>query len=175
MTPAAFEELLREHWDSVERFVWTLSCARGLEAEDLAQEVWVQAYRSIDRFEGRSAARTWLYGICRNVCLAWARRRSQTLSLDESAESGETTWPDGEPEPLERLLREESTGLVRRCLEALPAGQRAALVLREWEGLSYEEIAEALDVPLGTVRSRLHNAMAGLARLMRGALRGQTP
>ncbi|MDE2039447.1 MAG: RNA polymerase sigma factor [Elusimicrobia bacterium] len=160
---AAFARLMAAHQANVHQFVRSLL---GLpEAEDVAQEVFLQAYRSLSSFRGDCSFGTWLYAVARNVCrhrLRWraaARRAGKTVGDEEAL-----ALPDGEPDLLAGLEAEETRGLVRQALEELSGEHRAVLVLSHWEGLRYEEISRVLDIPVGTVKSRVHNAMAALAR-----------
>ena len=134
-------------------------------AEDVVQETLVAAYRSLPSFEGRSSLKTWLYSVARNLCRGELRRRDARLRRAADAEGGPELLelPDVGPDPLLALQQEEVRRALEQAIEALPEMLRAALVLRDAEGLSYEEIAQVLEVPVGTVRSRLHNARARLA------------
>ena len=165
----AFDTLVRRHRDAVYRFVrWRLGAARE-EAEDVTQDVLVEMLRSLPRYEGRSRLRTWVLGLAHNLC----RRRRR------AGQRAEAAGPDparGRPElsavadraiDVEALLaRRELQERVRSAIDALAPGQRDVVLLREIEGLTYEEIATVLDVPIGTVRSRLHNARAALAECL---------
>jgi RNA polymerase sigma-70 factor (ECF subfamily) len=161
----AFEALLERYRNRVYQFVlWQLDGGRDL-AEELTQEIFYQLYLSAPRFRNRSRFRTWLYSLARNVCRYHERKHRR--------ESGGLRWGEAEaaPEPagsppdaLERLTAAESQARVRRAVASLPRAQRAVLVLRDWEEMSYQEIARVLHVPVGTVRSRLHNARSALAR-----------
>lgn len=166
----AFEELLARYRDRVFQFVlWQLEGGRDA-AEELTQEVFFQLYRSAASFRHRCRFRTWLYSLVRNVCRHHRRRRR--------GEAGRVSWQDGEagepvvadarPGALERLTAAEARARVRRAVASLPPLQRAVLVLRDWEDLSYREIAEVLEVPVGTVRSRLHHARRALAAILGG-------
>jgi RNA polymerase sigma-70 factor (ECF subfamily) len=163
---AAFDVLVVRHQDRLFQFArWYVRDAPSA-CEDVVQEIWLQVFRSAASFRAESSFRTWLFGVGRNVCLRELRRRGAVPrglagGLDDE-DGGLNAIPDGEPAPLERLELRERERLVREAVERLPEHYGVALTLREWEGLSYEDIARALDVPLGTVRSRLHN---GLARL----------
>lgn len=137
------------------------------EALDLSQEVFLRVFRTLSRFRGQSALRTWIYRIvinqARNRQRWWRRRRRQDqVSLDEylrtfgDVESRHDVLPD-------RLLAsKEAAARIRRALDRLPFDQRTALVLREVDGLRYEEIAFSLEVALGTVKSRLTRARQAL-------------
>lgn len=122
-------------------------------AEDLLHETFVQALRRLDRLNEAASARAWLFGIARRVGLAALRRRRMEPLVAEPATA--------EPEEADRRL-----DAMRRAIGRLPALQREALELRLVEDLSYEEMAAVLDVPVGTVRSRLHHAVRTLGRQM---------
>jgi RNA polymerase sigma-70 factor, ECF subfamily len=167
----AFDELLSRHRDALFRFTrWSLGAARD-EAEDITQDVLVEIYRSLPRFEGRSRLRTWMFGLARNVCRQRRRARlrassNPTRSVELSASLRDL--PDGSVDLDGALERREIREAVGLAIESLSPEQRSAVLLRDIEGLSYEEIAEVLAIPLGTVRSRLHNARLALAgRLFR--------
>ena len=167
----AFDALLSRHRDALFRFVrWSLGAARD-EAEDVTQDVLVEIYRSLPRFEGRSRLRTWMFGVARNVCRH--RRRSlrrASSNPTQSVGSGEALrdLPDGSVDLDGALERREIQEAVGLAFEGLSPEHRSAVLLRDIEGLSYEEIAEVLGIPLGTVRSRLHNGRLALAgRLFR--------
>ncbi|MFI5349752.1 MAG: RNA polymerase sigma factor [Elusimicrobiota bacterium] len=168
----AFDDLLARHRDRVFQFArWY---ARGdLDgAEDIAQEIWIEVFRSAASFRGESSFRTWLYSLGRNVCLRWIKRRGAAAAkfMPLENEDEETLeFADGEPPVLETLEHLERDGIVRSAVERLPSHHRVALLLRHWEGLSYEEIASLLELPLGTVRSRLHNALARLSAQLKTA------
>jgi RNA polymerase sigma-70 factor (ECF subfamily) len=167
----AFDELLSRHRDTLFRFVrWSLGATRD-EAEDATQDTLVEIYRSMSCFEGRSRLRTWMFGIARNVCRQRRRARQRssptpTQSVDSS--DALRNLPDGSVDLDGILERREVQEAVSLAIEGLSPEHRSTVLLRDIEGLSYEEIAEILEIPLGTVRSRLHNARLALAgRLVR--------
>jgi RNA polymerase sigma-70 factor (ECF subfamily) len=134
----------------------------------VTQDVLVEVHRSLDRFEGRARLLTWMLGVARNLCLR--RRRAAARSpLGRPAEPDVLlSLPDTAIDLEAGLTQRERTEIVRTAIEQLAAEPRAVLLLREIEGLSYEEIASVLAIPLGTVRSRLHNARAALAERLAG-------
>jgi RNA polymerase sigma-70 factor (ECF subfamily) len=142
------------------------------EARDLSQEVFLQVFRTLDRFEGRSSLRTWIYRIvvnqCRNRQRWWRRRRrDRSLPLQDltDAQEARLSYAQGrEPEPLLELERRDRAREMQAALSALSFDHRAILMLREVEGLSCEEIAVALGLPAGTVKSRLSRAREALRR-----------
>lgn len=149
----AFEQLVGAY----ERRVYSLCyrmCGNAPDAEEAAQDTFLALWRGIRGFRGDAAFSTWLYRLASNACLdLLRRRRGETVSLDDE----ETHWDAVDPgeQPQERVERSERQETLRRALASLPEEYRAALLLREAEGLRYEEIAEALGIELGTVKSRI--------------------
>jgi RNA polymerase sigma-70 factor (ECF subfamily) len=148
------------------------------EAEDVAQEAFIKAYRALPQFRGDSAFYTWLYRIAINTAKnALAARERQPVSYELDTRSGEDS-PDlisrlRDPETPEGLaLTEEIRNTVNAAIEALPEDLRTAIVLRELEGLSYEEIAASMDCPVGTVRSRIFRAREAIDRRLREVFDG---
>ncbi|MBM0105118.1 RNA polymerase sigma factor RpoE [Steroidobacter sp. S1-65] len=145
------------------------------EAEDVAQEAFLKAYRALASFRGDSAFYTWLYRIAINTAknaLVSQRRRPVDFDLDlqdpdqyeRQAKLKEADTPEGV------LLTDEIRGVVEEAMEQLPEDLRTAIVLRELEGLSYEEIAEAMDCPVGTVRSRIFRAREAIDKKLKPLL-----
>ncbi len=144
------------------------------EALDLSQEVFLRVFRTLPTFRGHSALRTWIYRITVNQAknrLRWWRRRRRALqvSLDEHVSAhGEFQTTDVGASP-DRVLRQKEIGeRLRDALERLPFDQRTAIVLREIDGLSYDEIAFSLGVAVGTIKSRLARARESLRAQLRG-------
>jgi RNA polymerase sigma-70 factor (ECF subfamily) len=143
------------------------------EAEDVAQEAFIKAYRALPQFRGDSAFYTWLYRIAINTAKnALAARDRSPVSYELDLQGGDDS-PDlvgrlKDPETPEGLaLTEEIRNTVNSAIEALPEDLRTAIVLRELEGLSYEEIAATMDCPVGTVRSRIFRAREAIDRRLR--------
>jgi RNA polymerase sigma-70 factor (ECF subfamily) len=128
------------------------------DASDTVQDAFVQAYLKLDTFRGSSAFYTWLYRIAFNLAMSHARRERKTASLDGMKMTAGSEPVDGQPAPDAGMLREERIAMVRAALAELSFEYREIIVLREIEGCHYEEIAEILELPLGTVRSRLFRA-----------------
>ncbi|MBQ3390916.1 MAG: sigma-70 family RNA polymerase sigma factor [Clostridia bacterium] len=165
----AFEVLVQRYQKKVYNTVLRLA-GHAAEAEDLSQEVFLKLYRGLSSFRGESSFSTYLYRIAANTAIDALRRASpQAISLsaeDEEGEPYELALSDGEPLPLELLEREERTAAIREAIDALPPHHRAVIVLREIEGMSYQEIARVLSVEEGTVKSRINRARAGLRELL---------
>lgn len=171
---AQWEGLWRDWCRKAYRFAYRLS-GNEQDAQDMAQEAFARAFDHWDRYDGERPFEAWLFEILRNVYLDSLRRgqRRPTVGLDgfspsedgDGASSRAERIPDGGEEPLESLSREEEEGMIRKALAGLPEHYRAAVVLRDIEGLSYEEIGRILSCPAGTVRSRIHQgrSLIGLA------------
>ena len=154
-----------EHFARIHRAALVLS-GNPWDADDLAQETFLTLARQSDQFQGRSAIYTWLYGILLNLdrrerrrC-GMRRRKLLVLWSNEPADERSSPGADAKAE-----VSEWKNSLWARVAR-LPDGQRLALVLRFSEGLRYEEIAEVLDCPLGTVKSRIFHGLGGLRRLL---------
>lgn len=143
---AAFQAIYQAHSPYVRRLVLRLGGTRA--DDDMVQEVFIAAWRSLPAFRGESASRTWLHRLAVRVVWAGVKRREQPLwlDLDEARDVGRT------PGSVEKRID------LERALDALPAGARAVLLLHAIDGYRYREIAERLDISLGTVKSQLHRA-----------------
>ena len=146
--------------------------------EDVTQEAFIKAYRAIDKFRGDSAFYTWLYRIAANAAknhLVSRRRRPGADATIEDAELGqqaELLADVGTPEAV--AMGEELAAVVEEALAALPEELRAALTLREFEGLSYDDIAAVLDCPVGTVRSRIFRAREAIDERVKQQMSGES-
>ncbi len=154
---AAFGSLVKKYQDRLCTALIHI-CGSSHEAEDVAQEAFVQAYLKLASFAGESAFYTWLYRIAINTAISRRRRRREETSVEQSRELFGLEPHDDAEQAEDRLLREERAVQVRWALGRLSAEHRAILVLREIEGCDYDAIAQILDLPVGTVRSRLHRA-----------------
>lgn len=134
-------------------------CGDAALAEEAAQEAFLRAWQSLGRYNPRFAFRSWVYRIALNVAVDALRRERPTTDLAESLASSVES-------PEAWLERKQQAEQVRRAVLDLPPAGRAVLVLREYEALSYHEIAEALDIPVGTVMSRLNYARSQLRRAL---------
>jgi RNA polymerase sigma-70 factor (ECF subfamily) len=173
----AFNLLVRKYERKVVRLISRL-VRDPAEVEDVAQEAFIKVYRALPQFRGDSAFYTWLYRIAvntaKNHLVAQGRRPiplSDTLSEDEDGESfGREDVVSDNQTPDAELLSRQIAETVNRAIEALPQDLRTAVTLREIEGLSYEEIAEAMNCPIGTVRSRIFRAREAIAQQLRPLL-----
>jgi RNA polymerase sigma-70 factor (ECF subfamily) len=156
----AFDELVDRH----RRRVYSLVCrlASPGEADDLSQDVFIAAYKALPQFRGDSAFSTWLYRITVHVCSHHLRRRRlETTELDDEQQD----WAR-EHDPERSAISGELQERVRAAIDGLPMKLRLVVVLRDLHGLSYEEIAQVVGCPIGTVRSRLHYATQRLATVL---------
>ena len=175
----AFESLVARYQTRI-----TAYAARMLgsvdDAEDVAQETFIKAYRSLDSFRGASSFSTWLYRITTNLCIDRARakkRRPQSAySLDEPFDSDDASSTreiaDFSQEPMRGVERDELRRQVRETVMEMPDKLRAVLVMCDIQGMAYEQIAQVLECPIGTVKSRLFHARADLARRLRPYMNG---
>ena len=140
------------------------------EVEDVTQEVFLRAYQAIPRFEGRSAFRTWLYKIARNLCLteiARRGRRREHISLEEEGEEKvHLMLPEGRKGLEDEIERQDFSESVWALVEQLPSNYRTALTLFYIQQARYEEIAEIMEVPMGTVKTYIHRARLRLRDLV---------
>jgi len=171
----AFRTLVEMFQDRVMRVMNTvLRCDRAM-AEDLCQEVFLRVHRGLPSFDGQVRFATWLHTIAMNVAISEHRRRRaqkrdrRTLSIDAPVAGTDDLYHDPvgrELDPGERAHQQEFLAAVRDCVRKLPDEFRAAVVLRDMESLSYEEIAVVLDLPAGTVRSRIHRGRVLLQQML---------
>ncbi len=171
---SAFDILVQKYQQKVVNLISRFVSDHS-ECHDVAQETFIKAYRALGKFRGDSQFYTWLYRIAANTAknhLASRARKSPKYSVDvEDAEhfSGESQLKDTTtPENL--LLTEELKQTVNAAIEKLPEDLKSAITLRELEGLSYEEIADVMDCPIGTVRSRIFRARDAIDRELRPLL-----
>jgi len=165
---AAFDTLLARHGKSLFNFILR-HVGNVTEAEDLLQTTFVKILQAAPSFDSRQKFTTWAYRIASNLCVDFFRRQQyrKAVSLDEPVrENDETTLADSiadeRPPPSLRYEEKQLHAHVRRAIQTLTEEQRAVVLLCHYEGLSYPEIAATLGIPVGTVKSRMHNAMQRL-------------
>ena len=167
--PEAFGELVRKYQDRLYNMMVHMVVCRE-EAEDVVQDTFVQAFRKLSSFKGNSAFYTWLYRIAFNLSISRRRKKKPGASLDQRRDDQGLEPVDASESQAARLEREERSGQIHAALAELSEEHRAILVLREMEDCDYETIAEMLDLPIGTVRSRLHRARSQLRESLRHVL-----
>jgi RNA polymerase sigma-70 factor (ECF subfamily) len=162
----AFSELVRCHREGVINVVYRM-CGDANVAQDAAQEAFIRAWTHLPSYQPRSPFRNWVYRIATNAGLDILRRERETVDIDG------IPLPTNDAGPEVQVERRERSELVKAAVLALPDASRAALILREYEGLSYQEIADVLEVPIGTVMSRLNYARRRLRELLQPYLEVQ--
>ena len=174
---SAFDLLVRKYQHKVVKLV--LRYVRNpAEAEDIAQEAFIKAYRALPQFRGDSAFYTWMYRIAINTAKNSLASRDRSpiaydLDLNDPEESHSVQARLQDPDTPEGLaLTEEIRGIVNSAIDALPEELKTAIVLRELDGLSYEEIAAAMECPVGTVRSRIFRAREAIDKRLREVFEG---
>lgn len=178
----AFDEIVARYKDGIYNYIRRM-ISNPEDVEDLAQEVFVRAFASIKSFRREANLRTWLYRIATNLCIDRYRRSGiekqlmvplELGSSDDEAQPVRTAdVPDSKYDPQELCERRELQAEVQRALNSLPDKLRAAILLFDMEGMSYEEIAETLGCPVGTVKSRLFNARMQLRDMLRPYMEGR--
>jgi RNA polymerase sigma-70 factor (ECF subfamily) len=173
----AFDMLIMKYQHRIVSLV-SRYVADTAEAQDVAQEAFIKAFRAIGRFRGDSAFYTWLYRIAINTAKNWIvakNRRPPTSDIDaadaEQYDISSRLKDAGTPE--NELLREEIERTVFETISALPEDLRTAIMLREMDGMSYEEIATTMECPIGTVRSRIFRAREAIDEKLKPLLDGQ--
>ena len=173
MRRAEFERQALEHLDAVHSVVCWILRSRA-DADDVVQETYLRAFQAIDGFRGQ-AIKPWLLTIARNLSYTFLSRRSRmanVISFEEAVgRGGDGTplpmqFPSDEPSAEARMIGQAEAESLRRALEALPLPLRETVELREMEDLSYQQIADVMDVPIGTVMSRLSRARGHLRALL---------
>ena len=176
---AAFERLVAERSSDVYALLYRLT-SDAEEARDLTQETFLRAFQSISRFRGDADLKTWIYRIAinqaRNRWRWWRRRRRDvTVSLDDKHGPSEqplsaSLRDEDAADPEQETLAREREGQLRGALLGLRSAYREAVILRDVEGFSYEEIATTLEISIGTVKSRLSRGRLELRRMLEGSL-----
>jgi len=161
---AAWEQIVRLHWRKVFNVAYKFVGSHE-QAEDLTQEIFLKIFRSLDTFDRRANFQTWLVSVSRNLCIDHyrsVRKERQTIDRDVAAE--DLSPAASTTSPLAALENQDLASLLRRALQTLPPSLRAAVLLRDLQELSYLEIAERLNLPEGTVKSRINRGRRELAR-----------
>ncbi|MDT8406538.1 MAG: RNA polymerase sigma factor RpoE [Methylococcales bacterium] len=158
----AFDLLVIKHQQKILQLVNRYVKDPG-EAQDVAQEAFIKAYRALPGFRGDSAFYTWLYRIAINTAKNWLMAKSRRgsdadIDIDEAEKYLNAPQLQGQETPEEAVLNQEIIDTIQQAIDELPEEMRTAISLREFEGLSYEEIAQAMHCPIGTVRSRIFRA-----------------
>ncbi|MBI4478166.1 MAG: sigma-70 family RNA polymerase sigma factor [Acidobacteria bacterium] len=163
----AWEAIVRQYWRKVFNVAYKF-VGKHDEAEDLAQDVFLKIFRSLETFDRRANFQTWLISVSRNLCIDYyrsVRRERETIDRDINAEDLSPVSTDiGQQRRMERL---DLASELRAALQTLPPALRSAVLMRDIQDLSYQEIAERLQLPEGTVKSRINRGRKELARQLR--------
>ena len=167
--PEALRRLVDTQYEPLYRFLWRLTSSQETAAE-LTQEAFIRALERLDSFDGRARFSTWLHAIALNLWRDSRRRQARQIEAAEEQALTAAGAVDSEQEALVRLERHE----VRRAVERLPEAQRVAILLFYYKGMSYQEIAQICDCPVGTVGSWIHHGVRSLRRMLgeEGAVAG---
>ena len=164
---SAWDALVRAHWKRVFKLAYRFA-ARYDEAEDLTQEIFVKLFRSLATYDRQASFETWLTRITRNLCIDhYRRRRREAQKVVDDIDLDTVSFDQLLSSPDAALAHRDEISMVRRALAQLPAAYKAPVTLRDIRGLSYEEIAAQLQLPEGTVKSRINRGRRELAKHLR--------
>src|SRR5947199_6128197 len=167
----AWEQIVRQYWRKVFNVAYKF-VGKHDEAEDLTQEIFLKIFKSLDTFDRRANFQTWLISISRNLCIDHYRSvRKERETIDRDVDANELSPASAEAGPMAVLEQHDRVTLLRDALAALPDTLRTAVMMRDIQELSYQEIADRLHLPEGTVKSRINRGRTELARQIR-RLRG---
>ena len=159
----AMDELLLRYKNPVYRFAFRL-CSNASEAEDIAQEVFLRVHQYRGNYRPTGKFSTWIFSIAHNLFVSSLRKRKwQALWPRQDQDSGEPVdFPSLAPSPREVVVESDVSTVVSRCIQSLPFLQKEALILREYEHLEYQEIADILNKPQGTIKTLIYRARESL-------------
>jgi RNA polymerase sigma-70 factor (ECF subfamily) len=167
----AWETIVRQYWRKVFNVAYKF-VGKHDEAEDLTQDIFLKIFKSLDTFDRRANFQTWLISISRNLCIDHYRSvRKERETIDRDVDANELAPTSKEPGPIASLEQRDRVELLRQAMASLPDTLRTAVLMRDIQELSYQEIADALRLPEGTVKSRINRGRTELARQIR-KLRG---
>jgi RNA polymerase sigma-70 factor (ECF subfamily) len=168
---AAWEAIVKQHWRKVFNVAYKF-VGKHDEDEDLTQDIFLKIFKSLDTFDRRANFQTWLISVSRNLCIDHYRSvRKERETIDRQVDANALTPATSEAGPMAALEQRDRVELLREALARLPESLRTAVVLRDLQELSYQEIADRLHLPEGTVKSRINRGRTELARQVR-KLRG---
>jgi RNA polymerase sigma-70 factor (ECF subfamily) len=167
----AWDLIVRQYWRKVFNVAYKF-VGRHDQAEDLTQDIFLKIFKSLDTFDRRANFQTWLISVSRNLCIDHYRSvRKERETIDRDVDANELSPASHDPGPMAALEQRDRVVLLRQALAALPDSLRTAVLMRDIQELSYQEIAEKLRLPEGTVKSRINRGRTELARQIR-KLRG---
>jgi len=151
---------------------------RDEDARDVCQETFLRAFRALPGFRGQAKFSSWIYRIALNLCRDWIRRqrRAPVSQIPEDMDLGELAAQPGASETVEDLvIRRQLTGLVESAMSTLPEEQRTAIILKEYHGMTFQEIADLQGCPLSTVKTRLYQGLSVLRKRLEEERRAASP
>ena len=164
---AAWELIVKQHWRKVFNVAYKF-VGKHDEAEDLTQDIFLKIFKSLDTFDRRANFQTWLISVSRNLCIDHYRSvRKERETIDRQVDANELMPAARDAGPIAALEQRDRVTLLRQALAKLPESLRTAVVLRDLQELSYQEIADRLHLPEGTVKSRINRGRTELARQVR--------
>ena len=167
----AWDQIVKQYWRKVFNVAYKF-VGRHDEAEDLAQDIFLKIFKSLSTFDRRANFQTWLISVSRNLCIDHYRSvRKERETIDRDVDASVLTPAHPGPSPMASLEQRDRVVLLRQALSALPPTLRTAVVMRDIQEHTYQEIADTLDLPEGTVKSRINRGRTELARQIR-KLRG---
>ena len=163
----AWEQIVRQHWRKVFNIAYKFT-GKHDEAEDLTQDVFLKIFKSLDTFDRRANFQTWLVSVSRNLCIDHYRSvRKERETIDRDVDAGQLAPVAQTTSPIAALEQRDRVDLLKKALDQLPPTLRSAVLLRDIQELSYQEIADRLHLPEGTVKSRINRGRTELARQIR--------
>jgi len=167
----AWEQIVRQYWRKVFNVAYKF-VGKHDEAEDLTQDIFLKIFKSLSTFDRRANFQTWLISVSRNLCIDHYRSvRKERETIDRDVDANELSPLSRDPGPVAALEQQDRVQLLREAMASLPETLRTAVLLRDIQELSYQEIADQLRLPEGTVKSRINRGRTELARQIR-KLRG---
>ena len=174
----AWEQIVRQYWRKVFNVAYKF-VGKHDQAEDLAQDIFLKIFKSLHTFDRRANFQTWLISISRNLCIDHYRSvRKERETIDRDVDANELSPQSHDPSPMAALEQHDRVQLLREAMASLPDTLRTAVLMRDIQELSYQEIADTLRLPEGTVKSRINRGRTELARQirkLRGADFGPSP
>ena len=167
----AWDAIVKQYWRKVFNVAYKF-VGKHDEAEDLTQDIFLKIFKSLDTFDRRANFQTWLISISRNLCIDHYRSvRKERETIDRDVDTSDLSPQSHDPGPVAALEQRDRVALLREAMTALPETLRTAVLMRDIQELSYQEIADQLRLPEGTVKSRINRGRTELARQIR-KLRG---
>ena len=171
---SAFEKLMKKYYNMIKNLINRM-IQKSDDSEDLAQEAFIKAFNSLDKFDRQFAFSTWLFKIATNNCIDYLRKKKlNTFSIDKdfSSEDEDLRFEiaDTESLPDRNLIEEQKKKIINEAIDKLPAKYKEVIILRHKTGMEYEEIAEKLDIPLGTVKAHIFRGRELLHKCLKDKL-----